>query len=838
MQKKLDMAYSNFKPYKICCAYDTETTNVSSFENIFAFPILYQIGTFFGDIKQLNNDNVEQLVTVNLFRDYERIYSFFDSLIEKGIDENFVPVIMVHNLGFDMYSLAPYFKNKECEVLAKTSTSPITIKIKNEKETLLVFWDTSGFYMKSLEKLGEECGYKKLVGSWNYDLIRTPETPLTQKEIEYAKHDIYVLFAYLPYYLKNNHLLNVEDFACKIVTKTSAVRAKRLALFQNLKPEGKNTRFKVGNYWHYLNNQEKPKSNDELYTMHACTRGGFTFCASKNASKVFDMASTDYSIIGFDATSQHPAQMVSHVYPVQFKKQTKEILELDLQIVQQKTIDDILNNWREPFGIAFNACIEFYDLKPKENSIADYGIYPLASARIKDDAFVFDNEAYKLFKDDIALFGFKDTAKNAKYEFGKLVSCDYCKLFLTELAFYEMCNFYTWSKCDVLFGYDTARFAKPTDLSILSVMYFYKAKNTFKGIMNKYLKREEVADDDLKQLETVAPFSLIESIKNKTVDDAELKAYYQIIKSDLNSLFGIEATNEARADTVLNEDGIVFDGFATIENLPKNSKVWYQYGQRIVGWSRVAQLVNMELLKPHVTTIINGDTDSIKILVHEDDIESATNALEKYNKAIDKAKHLVTSRVRKQYPKHFDELSEIGYYVSEFKVKKFCAAWNKAYAMQYFDKKENKEVFDITLAGLATSTNFKDVKENIFRNSLVEFCNYMYELGATFDEICSLVLGYNVTISSNITKLNGRKIPKFGEFVETEITDYLGNCAHVKAPAAVALYPMQKEINNTLNEDNYKNMQIAYSNNDKINTRPIMLDFPVNGKPQIIELSV
>ena len=175
----------------------------------------------------------------------------------------------------------------------------------------------------------------------------------------------------------------------------------------------------------------------------------------------------------------------------------------------------------------------------------------------------------------------------------------------------------------------------------------------------------------------IAP-AIVSSMENGTLSSGDVEATYLSLKADLNAIFGISASNQYRRDTVLSHDGVEYVGEFGICNAPKNPKVWYQFGQRIVGWSRIAQICALELVKPYAKRVINGDTDSIKIVCRKDDLTKISSNLEKLANAIDKGKDIVCSRVKRAYPKYYDELKYIGHYVHEFSADRFCASWNKA----------------------------------------------------------------------------------------------------------------------------------------------------------------
>ena len=786
--------------FQIVGAFDTETTNIKDGISFKAFPILFQIGLIDCPIKKLNPENANELITVATFREHEKCYDFLDSIIGKY--SNVIPVILVHNLSFDMYSLAPWLVDKEVKVLAKTARKPISISLLDENgETQLVFLDTLGLFMKSLARMGEECHMLKAIGDWDYNLSRTPETPLTKEEIYYAEQDIKTLLVYMSYFLKLNPDIDENEIGKKIFTKTGIVRAKRLYHLGNLK--GEKHKQQVKRLWNTHNHTQQPKSDDELFTMHACTRGGFTFCARNYASKVFECDDA-HTVLAVDATSQHPAQMVSHFYPVNFQLATIKELNAAAKVISKTTTKTILKNWAQPFPCAFNARFAFTNLRPKENTLfSKEGIYPLASARLSTIVNSIDyeedtNRAY--FREMLDDKGYKDIAVNARCNFGKLESADYCELYLTELAFWEICQCYDFDSFEAVHGYLTLNFRKPTDFSLLSVMRFYKAKNALKQSMK---------DNNAQRLRGLFPDSFVDKFEAGEATEQEKGEYYLLAKSELNSLFGIEATNECKQDFILTNDGLNLTGVPGLENMPKQPKCCYQFGQRIVGWSRIAQVVAMQLAYKYSDSIICGDTDSLKLFLNKNNIQKVENELLKIGRAIDKAKKNVMKRVRENYKEHYDELNEIGYYITEDEFKYFCASWNKS----YIDSKDGKTL-SITLAGVPTNRK---------PNSIKELGERWLQKGATFADVANVLIGYNITFDYSLTKLNGRKHPNFAEMLSLDVTDYRGVTSHVYAPAALALYSELKTIGDTDKSENAINLDYAIKNNSRVNVEPRLI---------------
>ena len=800
--------------YRIVGAYDSETTNYTENGIARAFPILHQLGLLDGTpIGGIDAENVEQHTQVELFRHSLDLYARLDDLLECEFD--FVPVICCHNLSFDMYGLSGWLDRHEVKVLAKSARKPITFSVLKEDGSIgLVIWDTLIFTQMSLDRMGRDCGYLKASGKWDYDLIRTPETPLTDDEIEYSKKDIYTLLTYLGWWTRRNPDIESSMLGKNVTTKTGVVRQRRKSRFINLK--GKRKRFNIGQFWYYQNKKEMPKTDDELFTMQAAMRGGFTFCSSPNASRVFDLNGTGKHVFAFDATSQHPGQIVSHKVPEDFHETTGRVLTAAFELVQLCDLQRVLYCWENPFNVAFYGLFEFKNLRPKEGSIFEkYGVLPLASARYKPVEFTYDedNGDRMAHDENRRASGYVDSVVNPICEFGKLVSADVARLYITELAAWEICRCYDFDSVRGLSGYLTGRFTRPTDMCVISVMQFYKAKNEFKHARKCFYNGRSIDNAD-ELISLGVPSAVVDSMMDNTVSDNDIESMYLSLKSDLNALFGIEASNEYRRDTILTGNGIEFSGDFGICNAPRNPKAWYQFGSRIVGWSRIAQICVMELIAPYIDTIINGDTDSIKVLADDCRLPDIVDALDILGNAIDTAKESVCARVRDSYPDHYDPLDGIGHYVLEFESDSFCASWNKAYCTHDMDERDGKRHYHFTLAGIPTSK--RKIGNELFAG-IDGYCDSLDAKGWKFADICNLFLGYNVTFAYDMIRMNGRRFPEWGDIFTDYVTDYQGNKALVCEPAALALYPMGKTINDTSNAENKANSRIAKRNNENVN---------------------
>lgn len=224
----------DYKPYRIIGAYDSETTNIKVHGIYQSFPILHQLGLISDiGVEEITPDNVVDNVNIELYRHAVDLYARLDGL--ASADFAFVPVILCHNLAFDMYGLSPWLSDRNVRVLAKSARKPITFTVMDENDKpKLVIWDTLIFSQQSLERMGKDCGYSKAVGEWDYNLVRTPETPLSESELDYAKRDIYTLITWVSWWLKHNPDIMPERLGCSVVTKTGVVRERRKVRYSKL----------------------------------------------------------------------------------------------------------------------------------------------------------------------------------------------------------------------------------------------------------------------------------------------------------------------------------------------------------------------------------------------------------------------------------------------------------------------------------------------------------------------------------------------------------------------------------------------------------------------------
>lgn len=126
---------------------------------------------------------------------YGRTWEEFRKFL-KRLEENsdYDKIVFVHNLSFEFQFLRTVFSIKE--VLSRKSRKVMSAELNDFNITF-----RCTYYMSNcaLAKLPEvfNLPVEKQVGDLDYDKIRTPKTPLTDKEMKYCEYDCLVVYEYI-----------------------------------------------------------------------------------------------------------------------------------------------------------------------------------------------------------------------------------------------------------------------------------------------------------------------------------------------------------------------------------------------------------------------------------------------------------------------------------------------------------------------------------------------------------------------------------------------------------------------------------------------------------------
>lgn len=199
-------------------------------------------------------------------------------------------IIWVHNLSYEFQFLSNILE--WYKVFARTPHKPMKC---NSSQYPNIEFRCSYFLTRlSLETWGKQLGVEKAVGDLDYDIIRTPLTPLTEQELHYCEQDCLVVEAGIKDYLRKYGKQRKIP-----LTQTGTVRkeVKELLTEDPL----------------YVKKMKKlvPKSADEYKRLQYIFAGGYTHANQLYAGKLVD----EY-IEHYDFASSYPTVMIAEKYPM------------------------------------------------------------------------------------------------------------------------------------------------------------------------------------------------------------------------------------------------------------------------------------------------------------------------------------------------------------------------------------------------------------------------------------------------------------------------------------------------------------------------------------------
>lgn len=808
--------------------YDTETCNIDIADGDVikhrAYPILF----IENDIRDRDiefYDSNDDLVY--FYRTEDEMLARIDEYIEWGRIIEKVPIICAYNLMFDLQPLMEELNKKyDIKVNAQSSTNVYTLDlyIEDTDEMALRFWDTFHLEMRGLEAMGKTCGLEKVVGEWDYFKIRTPETPLTDEELFYAKRDVQVIPAYLQYLLKANEWLKQDDLGNKVLTKTSLVRqmARRdIGRLQMGSENGK--KISVDKVFTDLCMQELPKTYNQYALRKACFRGGFTFTSAAYASTI------QHNIVSADVTSMHHTFINGRYIPVNFELADGAHLAYVCDNIINTPREYILEHYHKPFYHAIHARIRFKNFRLKKNTCFDkWGIALLAAAKFKREMLAFEDyglsDTGAMQENEVRSSGFYDRFENATFAFGKLYKADVVTLHLTELELWSVSRVYDWDEMIPIYGEVTSRFIAPPEFVSLQSNMLFEQKSKAKFISEHYTE-----GTPYKYNTTGVPTGIANGLENGTLEKQFFDEWYSnTVKGQFNGIYGTQAQDIYKADFAC-INGEIFanpETKTTAENWdekqPKTCRVLYTYGMRIVGGSRLHMILALELLDEYFGNeirVLGGDTDSIKASIDydvtDDELDEALKPLAECSKeAIKKSQE----KIREKFSNLASLLKGIGSFEIENAGQHYethIELWNKT-RVSYDGK------IHITAAGISRPIGKYHL--GTFMEDLIS--KYGVE------KVLQTCIGYNVNISNDIShSLEGYR-PNAKDRINMNITDYLGNECFVTAHESVALYPICRVIGETIKPSNKQN--IKYLKNKygrEVNDDTIYLELNEVGKP-------
>ncbi len=818
-------------PFKLAAAYDTETCNIKRGDSWYAYTVCYQVN-------DLRTCDLYAYVpgesdSVYIYRDAASMIAYIGDLVTWGLEQQVCPIVAGYNLMFDMQPLmAALHAIYDMEVNAQSSTNVYTLDLYRDGVRVLRFWDTFHLEMRGLAAMGRTAGLAKLNGDWDYTLIRTPETPLTDTERMYAIRDVQVIPAYMRYLLQANAWMREGDLGVKVITKTSIVRQMaqhEIAKLRYRTDKGYKTLLQT---FMAICNEDMPACYYDYGLRKACFRGGLTFTAARYASVVVR------NVASLDVTSMHHTFINGSFMPEQFRPVKPAVLRTLLERTFSTSVDNVLKTYHRPFPFAYHARVRFYNLMLKTGTPFDaYGIALIPKGKFQREpesgADFSVNDATQFAERASRMSGWRDRAVKPVFAFGKLYSADVAEIHVSEYEAWCISQVYDFDFYEPVLGEATAKLTAPPDYVTLQSNMLFERKQDMKRV-NKLYKEGEPYPEDV-------PASIPEGIANglragKLSNDFVSSYYGSTVKGAFNSVYGTQAQDVLKPGYLIDDAASIAvdtDSVLTEENfferLPSSSKVMYTYGLRIVGRSRMHLVIAIELLWSAFgerVRVTGGDTDSIKCSCDADITDAMlTEALRPIADASKRAIDTTMKRVRRDWPRYASTLDGIGSFdIEECERGKtryayHMEAWNKCRVSVGSDMRCH-----ITAAGVSRPHGAYTIERYIDR-----MLRYVPPEIALPD-----CVGYNVYVPTYLAHSLQRTRPLPVERFEGDVTDYLGIKSHVGAPQAVALYPVGRWLGETSMPSNRENVEYlarVYGRNVRTDMRA--LRHLKGGKPYV-----
>lgn len=227
-------------------------------------------------------------------------------------------IIYVHNLSYEFQFFMKWFR--WINVFAINDRTPAKATTEDGIEFRCSYL-LSGYSLNLVAKHLQTYKVLKMVGDLDYRKLRTPLTPLTDKEVGYILNDGLVVMSYIQEQIEShkNKITNLP------LTKTGEVRkyCKNMCLYN-----GGGSHKKTGGIYqryHYFIKNFTIQSVNEYKQLKRAFAGGFT-----HANPLI-VGTIQKDVSSFDFTSSYPAVMLSEKFPMcngkLVKLQSKEDFE-------------------------------------------------------------------------------------------------------------------------------------------------------------------------------------------------------------------------------------------------------------------------------------------------------------------------------------------------------------------------------------------------------------------------------------------------------------------------------------------------------------------------------
>lgn len=413
--------------YDIPVAFDIETSTIEQDGEHYSFMYIWQFG--------IGLDDVNYILYGRTWEEFQQLIIKLGYMLELSNERRLV--IFIHNAAYEFSFIARLFEWKK--VFSIRPHKPLFFTLENGIEFRCSYL-LSGMKLESVGKELTEYKAQKRVGDLDYSLVRSSQTPLTQKELNYCIDDIHVLLNYI------RECMDADGGITRIpYTKTGYARLNtKRRCFGSSHKKGSGAR-KYHEYKELM--QQLTMDYDAFIQAKYCFTGGFTHANAWHVDKLlFKMGAADIS-------SDYPEQACANPMPM-----------------SAPTLEPFITSEHDPEFIKHleNHCCVFYMM-----------LYDVKS--------IFEPEQYlsssKVWKGE-------DIIKNN----GRVVSMKRGMVCITNIDYGIMTRVYKWSKSEI-FGFRWMEKAYLPKDFIMSILSLYRDKTQLKGIKGKealYMRKKSI----------------------------------------------------------------------------------------------------------------------------------------------------------------------------------------------------------------------------------------------------------------------------------------------------------------------------------------------------------
>lgn len=618
-------------------------------------------------------------------RTYNELSEFLYTLNEYAKDNDTSFLIYIHNLSYEFSFFSnnvDFFKDKLQNVgfddcIFKSKNKPLFIRL-----DCLEFRCSLSLLSKSIKKIGDGLGLPKL--DYNYTTLRTPLTKMTQKEIDYNFRDVEIMLKGVYTMFKNNVYMNsVNDIP---YTKTGVMRfncehnPKINVKEQYINKQGKKRTRALLHLNNFCCDKEKAKNDSQLRLWESVFQGGFVYSNPQCCHQVLT------NVASYDFASDYPYQMLYRYYPSRFEEYKGNRKEKITRIMKWLDYTDLID--AKISNYMFNAIVCVKDLK------TIYNFQPLATSKI---------------------INVKDLKNGLNCEVinGKIFSCDVpIKMYVTIIDMLMLKLFYNFELVDCYYLEIATRYNRTNKYKLNCVSYNARAKIEFK----KYNNLIEHANEYKTYTSEEIKNDMFREHINKCSDYFEQLSssnyLYQLVKSDLNALYGDNAQHLKRTNFIYDlKSRDYIEKYDTFEDY-KNArcKTSYIYGVYVPQFARASIFYIIYVLLNNGCDILYVDTDSVKT---------------KYTKKIDD----IINEFNKKQIANLKEYEWTGFGIleREYIADKFSSLGTKSYV------KLEGDTVKATISGLPNATKHFNDLYDLFGHNFDEMIEMCYHYGTVFD---------------------------------------------------------------------------------------------------------